>query len=249
MSVDAGDPRFWRPARVSAKVDWPEVHSAGLAYEFADVTVMLDVKRIGWSRALKHWTLTLDEAQLPSPTSDRTNVLVLNMQFRDQTVFAVGLQYKPESVAYRFGYNYGRTPLTQAGASPFFAATNRTSCERRPGIEVRWYGFGPGPGIRLSENRPGNGPVGLGFFACSFFPEQHPVLRIQSLHALEHDCPARRRSPRFLTHQYSWYWTVIVPNRQGYSPAPKRRTGVIATVQISRRIVGLRATTNGKSSI
>jgi long-chain fatty acid transport protein len=121
MSVNMGNPNFYKKNNVSNYIDWPESHNAGIAFKATEaLTVAFDMGYIKWASAMNSVEFVLDQPWIKLPTGNYTNVMAFNMKWSDQPVYKLGLEYKPGNLAYRIGHNYGRSPVSGAGLNPLF---------------------------------------------------------------------------------------------------------------------------------
>lgn len=93
---------------------WPETYAVGLAWE-ATPKLMLatDLRRINWADAMQNFRMSFSGTPFTMP-----------QQWRDQNVYAIGLQYRPnERLGLRVGYNYGKNPVPDLWLNPLFPAT------------------------------------------------------------------------------------------------------------------------------
>ncbi|MEW5770598.1 MAG: outer membrane protein transport protein [Pseudomonadota bacterium] len=96
---------------------WPETYAAGLAWQ-ATSKVMLaaDIRRLKWSDAMQNFRMSFSGMSMTMP-----------QQWRDQDVYSVGLQYRPnDRLGLRVGYNYGKNPVPDDYLHPLFPATVET---------------------------------------------------------------------------------------------------------------------------
>ncbi len=122
MSVNAGDPNFFKKLDTSMYLEWPESHHGGLAYSRNGFTVSLDVRYIMWSNVMNTVEFNMPYAWAQTPIGNNINTLPFNLKWEDQTIVAVGMEYMPGNTAYRIGYNYGKSPVTGQGINPLFPA-------------------------------------------------------------------------------------------------------------------------------
>jgi len=97
---------------------WPATFGIGMAWNVTpELMVAADIKQLMWSQTLSDFTLTTDIPGLGSQTQS------LPQNWEDQTVFAIGAQYKiTPAVALRVGYNYGKNPVPDNTLNPLFPA-------------------------------------------------------------------------------------------------------------------------------
>ncbi len=153
MSIDAGsgDPVAFKPRGYETvmQLRLPESHRGGLAYHKGPLTLSFDIAYIKWASAIstvKFKTIhpLFLTADLPpagfsianDATGKDTNSLDFNMKWRDQRVYAVGLEYKPSSLAFRVGYNYGNSPITSEGNNPLFPAISENHYTAGLGLDL-----------------------------------------------------------------------------------------------------------------
>lgn len=120
ISVNQGDPQYFRRAGVSTSLSFPEQHFAGIAYKSGALTLSAQIGYIKWSNVLKTQNFTLDAPWVATPIGVNTNRLTFNTNWRDQPIYSAGIEYKPEQWAYRAGYNYGPAAQTSSGLNPLF---------------------------------------------------------------------------------------------------------------------------------
>lgn len=99
-------------------IEWPQ--EAGLGISVTPVKrliVSFDIVWINWNGALN--TVTIN-ATNPDNQSAPANITVpLEFDWRDQYVFAIGVQYMPANdLTLRGGYNFGRNPVPAETLSP-----------------------------------------------------------------------------------------------------------------------------------
>lgn len=116
---------FFR-AQVSAKLTFAEQQFAGIAYKKNGLTIGVDVGYINWGSYMKTMNFILNMPWAPNPMLNNlgTPYLTFHTNFRDQAIYAVGLEYRPEKWAIRAGLNYGRSAVTPDGVNPLFPAVS-----------------------------------------------------------------------------------------------------------------------------
>jgi len=116
---------------------WPETYGIGLAYSPDDAWMwVLDVKRINWSDAMRDFRMQFSAG--PGMDIDVT----MPQHWKDQTVFAAGVQYKlNRDIALRFGINQASNPVPDSTLNPLFPATTE-----------RHYTFGIGWRLNASDS-------------------------------------------------------------------------------------------------
>ena len=121
--VGPGNPANYRRSGVSLEQRWPAVSRAGLAFRAGNWKLLADARYIEWSRAFANMSLVFEDAWVETPLGTKSNVVAFRHQWRDQLVSALGAEWTRGAWAVRFGYNYGRTPLSPNGLNPLFGAT------------------------------------------------------------------------------------------------------------------------------
>ncbi|MCX7946035.1 MAG: outer membrane protein transport protein [Hydrogenophilus sp.] len=98
--------------------EWPTTWAVGVAYEpTSNWMVAADVKRLRWSDSM-------DVFRVRFSSSMGDLGVELDQKWRDQTVYMVGVEYRPRpGLALRAGLNYGRNPLRAEYLNPLFPAT------------------------------------------------------------------------------------------------------------------------------
>ena len=96
---------------------WPETYGLGVAWEATPKLMLVgDIKRIGWGRAMKDFTLRFDTAA-GSMTS------VMEQNWKNQTVTMLGGQYMlAPNLAWRAGVNLASNPVPDGTLNPLFPA-------------------------------------------------------------------------------------------------------------------------------
>ena len=107
---------------VNHKLATPSVLGLGVSYNYAEHTIALDYKMIGYSDAEG-----FDD-----------------FGWEDQNVIAIGYEYATDKWAARAGYNYGAQPINLASATDTAAAQNATtgSLMMFPGVTESHYTIG-----------------------------------------------------------------------------------------------------------
>lgn len=97
---------------------WPETYGIGLAWTPNDTWMLAaDVKRIRWSEVMKDLRVRF----VAGPGMDLNVTMPQNWE--DQTVVAVGVQYKPtRDLALRLGVNQAGNPVPDNTLNPLFPA-------------------------------------------------------------------------------------------------------------------------------
>jgi long-chain fatty acid transport protein len=129
---------------------WPQEAEFGVAVMPSSCfTIAADVKWIDWSSAIEvvDLVVTNPPAGYPSdPFPDGmggyTNTLPFTMNWEDQWVYAVGLEYviNPVHTA-RLGYNYGKSPVPDDYLSPLFPATVEQHATVGYGLDLGNWGI------------------------------------------------------------------------------------------------------------
>ncbi|GAB4341195.1 MAG: TonB-dependent receptor [Desulfobulbaceae bacterium] len=105
---------------------WPREAEAGFAYHpLPRLLIAGDIKWIDWSDAIDTVKVRTrgGPAGVPAPVSPGSDALVFAMNWQDQWVFALGLEYIiNERHTIRAGYNYGKSPVPDDSLSPLFPA-------------------------------------------------------------------------------------------------------------------------------
>ena len=105
---------------------WPQEAEFGLAVQATQsLLVAADVKWIGWSRAIDVVKVKASGGPpgMPAPVTPGSDAILFNMNWDDQWVYALGVEYVINPVhTVRLGYNYGKSPVPDASLSPLFPA-------------------------------------------------------------------------------------------------------------------------------
>ena len=98
---------------------WPETYGIGLAYTANEQWMWAaDIKHIGWSSAMKNFQLSFTDAG-----SGQSLNVSMPQNWKDQTVYAIGAQYKPTpALALRVGFNVASNPVPDNTLNPLFPA-------------------------------------------------------------------------------------------------------------------------------
>ncbi len=105
-----------------AGLTWPQHAGAGVAYRLTpSVKLAGDVDWVGWSSAIDTVTIRIDSPDRPG--APPTREIPLRMGWRDQWVFAAGLEWQARAAwAVRFGFNHGDSPIPDSMLRPLFPA-------------------------------------------------------------------------------------------------------------------------------
>lgn len=124
MSVNTSLPDRMFATGVSRFMIWPDKHTAGISYQADNWLFAFDVKFIPWSQSFRTSKFILENAWMQTPTGMETNTFQFNLNWKDQTILALGFEYKwNESFRTRTGYSYGKTPMRERGVSPMLGGT------------------------------------------------------------------------------------------------------------------------------
>lgn len=97
---------------------WPVEYGIGVGVKPIDnLTVAVDVSRMNWKNAVK--TVNVVPKGAPGFTSDG---YAFNLNWKNQTVYALGLDYNIMNYNIRAGYNYGKNPVPNDSMNPLFPA-------------------------------------------------------------------------------------------------------------------------------
>ena len=102
---------------------WPQEIGLGLAGKPIDpLTLAIDVRWINWAETMDTVTIT-GKAKGQAPPGYEAQHMPFQLKWDDQLVVAVGAQYQIiDILAVRMGYNWGKSPVTEAGINPIFPA-------------------------------------------------------------------------------------------------------------------------------
>lgn len=94
----------------------PAVTTIGGAYKASpELTLVADIKNIGWSSVMKKFLMTFDAGQ---PLQ-----FAMDQNWKDQTVVSLGGAYRlNESTVLRAGYSHASNPVPDAYVHPLFPA-------------------------------------------------------------------------------------------------------------------------------
>lgn len=92
---------------------WPETYAVGLAWQATPkVMLALDLRRLNWADAMQNFRMSYNGITMTMP-----------QDWQDQTVYAVGLQYRVDDrLGLRVGFNYGKNPVPDTYLHPLFPA-------------------------------------------------------------------------------------------------------------------------------
>lgn len=124
MSVNTTLPDRMFSTGVSHFMIWPDKHTTGISYQADNWIFALDLKFIPWSQSFRSSKFILENPWMQTPIGIETNTFQFNLNWKDQTVVALGFEYKwNESFRTRAGYSYGKTPMRERGVSPMLGGT------------------------------------------------------------------------------------------------------------------------------
>lgn len=121
---------------VKRTMPWPERHSLGAAYKIGAFMAALDLHYIPWSKYFSRMAFSMDRFMVSAPIGVQSSALVWNLRWNDQTVVALGFEYKPNKIAYRIGGSYGATPIPPDGLTPFIGSTTEAHASIGFGFDV-----------------------------------------------------------------------------------------------------------------
>ncbi len=124
MKVDSEDPSRAFGTGVSRFMTWPDKHIAGISFRTDRYIIALDIKYIPWSESFKSSKFRLEDVWVRTPLGIETNSFQFNLNWENQTVFAIGGEYRwNERISSRIGYSYGKNPIPASGVSPMLGAS------------------------------------------------------------------------------------------------------------------------------
>ena len=109
--------------------EWPSVLAAGFAF-YPDKRWMIvgDVKYMDWATAMKKFTMSFvaDNTVANSAFAGETLDVEMKQEWKDQTIFSVGVQYKAtDRLALRAGANLSTNPVPDTYLNPLFPAITK----------------------------------------------------------------------------------------------------------------------------
>ncbi|WP_243393403.1 OmpP1/FadL family transporter [Leptospira perolatii] len=129
-------------SRVSRFMIWPDRHIAGISYRTSSWILDFDIKYVPWSHGFTSSKFILEHPMLTTPLGTQTNVLQMNLRWRDQWIYSIGGEYSwSDSFRTRIGYSYGRTPLTPQSVSPILGTTTEHHLSAGIGYYLGQYAF------------------------------------------------------------------------------------------------------------
>ncbi len=123
MIVDTIHPVYQGKIRTKRTLIWPERVSAGISYQKNQFLWGFDIHYIVWSKYFNQQKFFLEKPAILTPIGIRTNIMIMNLKWQDQTVFATGIEYIFKSFSFKAGINYGKTPINSKGLNPIFGST------------------------------------------------------------------------------------------------------------------------------
>ncbi|TGM47385.1 transporter [Leptospira biflexa] len=124
MFVDTYQPERSFGTRVSRYMIWPDKHIAGISYHNDRWILDLDIKYIPWSQSFNSSKFRLEDSWARTPIGVETNTFQFNLNWKNQTILAVGAEYKwNETYKTRMGYSYGKNVIPASGVSPMLGAS------------------------------------------------------------------------------------------------------------------------------
>ncbi|HLF87290.1 MAG TPA: outer membrane protein transport protein, partial [Nitrospiria bacterium] len=99
-------------------IEWPQEAGIGISVTPAKrLIVSFDIVWINWNGALN--TVTINATNPDNQAAPPNITVPLKFDWRDQYVFAIGIQYMPaSSLTLRGGYNFGRNPVPTETLTP-----------------------------------------------------------------------------------------------------------------------------------
>ena len=113
----------------------PSVTSLGGAFSMSpSLTLVADVKRIGWASVMKKFSMTFVDGSGMLPA----NVdFAMDQHWKDQTVVSVGGAYKlNEATVVRAGYSHSTNPVPDTYVHPLFPATIKNHLTAGVGYQI-----------------------------------------------------------------------------------------------------------------
>ncbi len=127
MTLDFSDPGFGGLGKVDydarmSGFNWPQQAGLGMSYRLSSRwRVAADVDWVDWSHAMTTVEIKLDQPE--NPGAPAAQVISIPMDWKDQWVYAVGLEYEfVDDWMLRVGYNHADSPVPDMTLSPLFPA-------------------------------------------------------------------------------------------------------------------------------
>ncbi|NTU97096.1 MAG: aromatic hydrocarbon degradation protein [Chlorobiaceae bacterium] len=132
FEAQMGSTPFYQSVTGTIKVhdfEWPATFAAGVAFRPSDrLIVACDVKHINWSSVMQRlfMTFTADNTVSNGPFAGQTLDVKMTQDWKDQTVWALGLQYMAtDRLALRAGASFSGNPVPDLYLNPLFPAITK----------------------------------------------------------------------------------------------------------------------------
>ncbi|NUM41456.1 MAG: outer membrane protein transport protein [Leptospiraceae bacterium] len=127
---------------ISKLMSLPPRHIIGISHKTGDFLFAFDIRYIQWSQGFGANKFILERPLIPTPLGVDTNIIQFNINWKDQTVFALGMEYEfKKSYFFRLGYNYGKTPLSPYGINPMIGTTTEHHLSTGLGLGSETFRF------------------------------------------------------------------------------------------------------------
>ncbi|XDD46871.1 OmpP1/FadL family transporter [Leptospira sp. WS39.C2] len=124
MTVDSFQPERSFGTRVSRYMIWPDKQIFGFSYHNDRWILAFDLKYIPWPESFNSSKFRLEDVWVRTPIGVETNTFQFNLNWKNQTILALGAEYKwNEKYKTRLGYSYGNNIIPANGVSPMLGAS------------------------------------------------------------------------------------------------------------------------------
>ncbi|MGE8720735.1 hypothetical protein ACO2KH_05315 [Leptospira terpstrae] len=106
MKVDSYAPERSFGSRVSRYMIWPDKHIAGISYRTERFIIDFNIKYIPWSESSNSGKFRLEDVRVRTPIGLETNAFQFNLNWKNQTIFAVGAEYKWNDSTFHIACEY-----------------------------------------------------------------------------------------------------------------------------------------------
>lgn len=123
VRVDTIDPARMGSIPIKRKMRWPDRFTGGLTLDLDPITISVDLRYVRWSRAFDRQSFVADRPTFATPAGITLPFLIMNLHWKDQPVYATGMEYRLGRWQFRAGFSHAPSPVVSTGLNPFLGST------------------------------------------------------------------------------------------------------------------------------
>lgn len=104
--------------KAEGRIIFPEYYRSGIQLKFNLFRIYIDLNYILWKSYFRKIQIKADSPFITTPIGFTSNTIQIKQNWRNQIVYALGMEFYHTSYIFSIGYNYGRIPTPSDGIHP-----------------------------------------------------------------------------------------------------------------------------------